>query len=914
MAMIAVKIVLEKLSSLVGEEANLLGGLGKEIEVLQDDLDSMKSFLQDAEARSENDQAVRTWVKQVRDVAYDAEDVLEEFLLRLVPPHGNGFLRCLRTSYHHISQSKARHQLAVQIQRIKDRVRNISQRRSTFSFNDTSAGTSLQEWHDPRRASLYIDEADVVGIENPKALLMKWLVEGEQKLTAVSVAGMGGLGKTTLVKKAFDSHPVKRAFNCHAWVTVSKSFTTEELLRAALKGFLEATKEPAPEGMESMIDFQLVDKLRNHLQQKRYVIVLDDVWSPDAWEAVKYALPDCNNGSRIIFTTRLIDLADSIETTGHVYHLQPLPEREAWTLFCMKAFRGERRGICPEELEEISRSVLKKCGGLPLAIVVIGGLLSKKKRILEWKKVHDNLAAEMKSDCHLGNLERILLLSYEDLPHHLKCCYLYLSAFPEDYLIKRMKLIRLWVSERFVEEKQGLTMEEVAEDYLNELVNRSMIQVAEMDQLNRVRTCSIHDLMREIIQLKSREESLLTVVGESGVAENEKVRRLSIHGNCNNLMSSMRFPYLRSIFLFTRSCTSFRRRFFSCFRLLRVLELEGVPLSSLPPEVVELIHLRYLSLRSTEIKQLPESIGKLKNLEILDLKGTLISSVPKGILEMKHLCQLRNFHYRFESSTYFGNIYGTRVPTEIGRLMSLQKLGTVDINDDIELVKELGKLTQLRRLGVLNLGEQHGTDFCYSLEKLKHLTTLYMLSKGTLEVIKLDSLSSPPEFLQRLYLKCRLLALPQWLASLHHLVKLVLQYSNLKVDPLKALQGLRSLVMLELRQAYDGEELSCDKLGYPKLKKLFCHQLQRLKCIKIADGAMTELRALDIAACWELERVPIGTEHLKNLQDLLLWDMPSEFLERIGRLNGEDFWKVQHISTIKHVYKSGQRWAAETLS
>lgn len=294
----------------------------------------------------------------------------------------------------------------------------------------------------PRLASLYIDEADVVGNENPKDLLVTWLVEGEEKLTSISVVGMGGLGKTTLVKKVYDSQPIRRFFDCHSWVNVSKSFTPMELLQAALKGFLEATEEPSPERIESMTDIQLVGAIKKHLQQRRYVIVFDDVWSANAGEAIKYAFPDCNCSSRIVFTTRLSNLAASIEITGHVYHRQPLPEEEAWTLFCKKAFRGERMAVCPQELQEISQSILKKCEGLPLAIVAIGGLLSKKnKEGWEWKKVHDSLAAELKCDNNLGSLGRILLLSYDDLPYYLKLCYLYLSVFPEDYLIKRMKLI-----------------------------------------------------------------------------------------------------------------------------------------------------------------------------------------------------------------------------------------------------------------------------------------------------------------------------------------------------------------------------------------------------------------------------------------------------------------------------------------
>lgn len=909
--MIAVQIVLEKLASLVTDETYLLGGVHREISELRDDLNSMKSFLQDAEAESESSQVVKTWVNQVRDVACDTEDALEEFMLRFQPHHGRGFIHSLRNCYHYVWQLKGRHRLAVQIQNIKGRIKAISERRDAFSFNKvdevTASSSDLSIWHVHKLGALYIDDADVVGIEKPKNQLIAWLVGGEQKLTAVSVVGMGGLGKTTLVKKAYDSQPIKGRFSCWAWVTVSKSFKVVDLLRVALKGFLEATKEaaPAPEEIDTMGDLLLVDALRNHLQQKKYLIVLDDVWSVNAWEVVKYALPDSNCGSRIIFTTRLGNIAASIEANIHVYHLQPLPEKEAWNLFCMKAFRGEHKGVCPEELKEISQCILKKCGGLPLAIVTIGGLLSRKeKMVLEWKKVYDSLGEEMKSDHNLESLGRILLLSYNDLPYYLKSCYLYLSVFPEDYLIPRMKLVRLWLVERFVQEKRGHTMEEVAEEYLNELVHRSMIQAVEIDPFNRVRTCRVHDLMREIIQSKSREESLMMVMNERSMTVNEKIRRLSIHQSCETFPSGKKYRGLWSLFLFTsgNSFTSFPREFFHGFRLLRVLDLELTPLYEFPSMVVELIYLRYLSLRRTMVREIPESIGKLKGLEILDLKGTLVSTLPVGILKLKQLSQLQNYRFRFISSLHFANTFGMTVPKGIGGLTNLQKLGDIEVNQDTDIVRELGSLTQLRKLGILELTRKDGIDLCSSLARMSHLTSLYMFSISNHETLELGSLLSPPQFLQRLYLKCGLATLPEWITSLCYLTKLVLQYSNLYNDPLRMLQKLPNLIVLELRVAYVGEELYCEARGYPRLKKLGLYLLNQLKCVKVEEGAMSVLRELHIASCRNLEMVPSGIEHLRNLQELLIWDMPHTFLTRIEQNKGEDFCKVQHIPTIKHVY------------
>jgi disease resistance protein RPM1 len=313
------------------------------------------------------------------------------------------------------------------------------------------------------------------------------------------------------------------------------------------------------------------------------------------------------------------------------------------------------------------------------------------------------------------------------------------------------------------------------------------------------------------------------------------------------------------------------------------------------------------------ISELPESIRKLKYLEILDLKRSPVSSLPAGITQLTCLCQLRNYRYIFQSSSFFPDTHGMRVPSGIGRLTSLQKLGSVEVNEDYELVRELGKLTQLRRLGILKLREEQGMDLCYTLDRLKHLTAFYLVSLNNTEFLQFDSLSSPPKYLQRLNLKGCLPALPGWIASLQYISKLVLQYSNLKCDPLKALQKLPSLVVLELRQAYAGEELCCDPSGFSKLKRLGLHELERLRRIRIAKGTMPGLERLDITACTVLETVPDGIENLKNLEDLVLWYMPSTFIKTIESHRGEDFWRVQHITTITRIYESQGRRVSEAL-
>ncbi|KAL7209093.1 hypothetical protein ACSBR1_030776 [Camellia fascicularis] len=222
-----------------------------------------------------------------------------------------------------------------------------------------------------------------------------------------------------------------------------------------------------------------------------------DISKRHNWEAIKHMLPDKNYGSRVILTTRFADIASTCceETDGHVYTLMPLSQEESWTLFCNKTFRGN---LCPPNLKQISLRILERCAGLPLAIVAISGVLATKdqSRIDEWERLYRRLGAELEGNDELESMEKALSLSYNDLPYYLKFCFLYLSIFSDDPRIWCRTVIRLWTAEGFVNAIEGKTIEEVANGYLNELFNRSLIQVAKRYPDGRPSHFHIHDLMR----------------------------------------------------------------------------------------------------------------------------------------------------------------------------------------------------------------------------------------------------------------------------------------------------------------------------------------------------------------------------------------------------------------------------------
>ncbi|KAF8020716.1 hypothetical protein BT93_G1218 [Corymbia citriodora subsp. variegata] len=789
MAESAVSFLVEKLATFVEKEAKLLKGVCGKIEFIRFELESMKAFLKSAESSQEDDPELKVWVKQVREVAHDTEDILDEFMLKLASDHGHGFMRYFHKIKSAMQNLKARHHISSKIDEIKSRVESIAERRQRYNFTEQSASafTRGTSWYDLRVDAFLVEEGDLVGIDEPREEIIKWLVDEEPGLKVLSISGMGGLGKTTLAKRVYDNQ---------------QSPKIENILRDMIVQLHKEIEQPAPQGIESADRIKLNQIVKDFLQQKRYVIVLDDLWDSNALDGIKYAMPNGSFCSRILITTRTADVATGSFNQLTVYNLKYLSPEESWSLFCKKAFCGKP---CPLHLEHLSRQILKKCEGLPLAIVTIGGLLFAKDDH-EWEMISRSLASEFESNDRMQNFRKILSLSYNDLHYNLKSCFLYLGVLPEDHVIECGRLVRLWIAEGFVEEREGMTQEEVAERYLKELINRSLVQIAETTLDGRIKSCRVHDLMHESIISKSRDINFVSFAFE------QKVRRLSIQNTCNNALKQQNLPSLRSLLIFESTTSSSSNEQFvpSGCQLLRVLDLGGSSLHKFPQEIPVLFHLKYLSLRGTKVSVIPRSIGKLQNLETLDIKNTLVSKLPVEITKLKKLqCLLVYSCADFTPSEPFRSVTGFPAPNGIGALAPLQKLCYVKAGGgrSKNTMQELGKLSQLRRLGVTDLKKDDAKELCHSLERMTKLRSLVVVAESGSEVIDLDLLSSPPPLLQRLYIKACLKKLPHWLPLQNNLARVHLRWSRLKSSPLIALQNLPNLVELCLTNAFDGEKL-----------------------------------------------------------------------------------------------------------
>ncbi|CAL5416944.1 unnamed protein product [Camellia sinensis] len=889
MAERAVTSVIQYLGPLLAGEVELLRGVRKEMVSIKAELERIHSFLKDAESRAETgDEGVKIWVKQVRQVAYRIQDVIDEHIL-LVLPKQPGLFGSLHKVTRTITKLKPRHEIASQIQDIKTTIREIKEGadRYGFSTNTLSEHSSNNSkdnmWRDPRLASLFIGDDEVIGIESPKYELISRLVDQNQSQRAViSVVGMGGIGKTTLAKKVYDSQEVVAHFNCKAWITVSQSYKPEELLKTMIKQLSRIYVLP-DEGIES-----LIVKLRGYLSEKRYIIVFDDVWETDFWGSIRHALPKNSDSSRVIITTRSEQVATFCKETSmdHVHELEALSKEKAWELFCKKAFQLDFEGHCPPELEEVSHAIVRKCQGLPLAIAAIGGLLStKNKGISEWQKFYDSMHSELERNPNLTSIRKILLLSYNDLPHYLKSCFLYFGIMPEDYSISYGRLIRLWIAEGFIEEQKGKTTEEVAEECLIELIHRRLVLVSTTKFDGRVGWCQVHDVVREIILSMSEEFSFCQILEENS-SFNDTTRRLSMHMrycNMDKVMESIgKSPVPAN------------------FRLLKVLDLQNAPLHRLHEEVGNLFLLRFLSIRRTQVEKIPKSIGKLHNLQTLDLKHSPVRELPFDISRFHKLRHLLACSRHRESNYLADYIVGVKIHGGIGGLEELQSLWYVRTNHG--LIKELENLRQLRKLGITKLRRKHGRALCTAIEKMKYLKRLSVRASSDDEILDVQYISSPPKYLQYLELVGRLEKLPDWNLKLQNLVTLRLLGSRLtKNDPLKALQVLPSLVRLVLVDAYDAEQLYFEVGRFQKLKQLRLIGFKGLNSVIIEEGALPLLELLTIEPSPQLKEVPSGIHHLRNLKTLEFVDMPEEFIDRMEPKpnQGKDYWIVEHIPHVE---------------
>uniref|UniRef100_A0A0E0BTX0 AAA+ ATPase domain-containing protein n=1 Tax=Oryza glumipatula TaxID=40148 RepID=A0A0E0BTX0_9ORYZ len=606
----AMNTLLPKLGELLVGEYKLQKGVKGEIEELEKELKGMTAALHKvAETLVDQlDQQVKIWASYVRELSYDIEDAIDTFMLK---SKGHEPATSFKKVTNLFNKFKTNHQIHGVIKDIMDQVKKVSERRDRYIVDDNAARPTVVDV-DPRIEAMYRKTTELIGINKPKIELTKRLLEydgsSKQQSNIISIVGFGGLGKTTLANSLFQE--LKAKFDSYCFVSVSLNPDINKILKNILLQLDEKKYSHIDEAWQTK---QLIDKIRDFLNNRRFLCVIDDVWKKPAWDTIKLAVQDAKLGSKIIVTTRNKVVAE--HAGGGVYEMKPLSDDDSRQLFCKRIF--DSNDDCPADLCGVTEKILKKCGGVPLAIITTACLLASKPRnSQEWDKVNKSIGFGLEDNLDVDKMRKILSLSFNDLPFHLKTCLLSLSKYPEDELIRKDRVLL-----QMKHDLQGQACRRL-ESYFSELINRSLIQPMSGDYYwledGKVHACKVHDMVLELINQLSVEEDFVTTYLSDGkctyTTQKKKIRRLSLHNSNKSYASQEAREQLSKL----EDCSGMDKNHLNHLDKLRLL--------------------RFLRLGHYSATELPESIGKLESLETLDIRVKLAQGLMLG--DMKSLQEL----------------------------------------------------------------------------------------------------------------------------------------------------------------------------------------------------------------------------------------------------------------------------------
>ncbi|KAM3224195.1 hypothetical protein ACQJBY_057546 [Aegilops geniculata] len=639
----------------------------------------------------------------------------------------------------------------------------------------------------------------------------------------------------------------------------------------------------------------IIRQLREHLANKRYFFIVDDLWDQGAWEIIRCAFPENGNGSRVIVTTRVEALAISACSCQceYIYRMKPLSTEDSRSLFMKRVFGSEN--MCPSNFEEVSTEILTKCGGLPLAIITIASLLAcrKERSRNDWENIRNSLGAQFAINPTLKEMRSILNLSYMNLPLHLRTCFLYLGMYPEDYWIMRDDIVRKWIAEGLVSNLHGTNLEDVGISYFNELVNRSLIQPIGTGRC----FFKVHDMMLDLILSKCAEDNFNSVAYTSEDMTRlcnctYKIRRLSLISSVDRRKRetvswtvSGSISQVRS-FVWFGDCKSIPR--LSQLKFIRVLSFEQdsyVDSHLDLTAVSQLFHLRYLRVSEYVYAELPSEIQGLVHLDTLDVRN---GSIPSDIVHLPRLSYL--IMSRFDG-----------LPERIGLMESLRTLDGFELVDSsLEAIKGLGKLTNLRNLTLVmgeecticNLEKAKFDALASSICKLRNLKYLGITGLIDDKYDVLGSISDPPALIEEMCVEMwAFLRVPKWIGDLHCLHTLQLGVREMKNDGITILGELPSLVDLSLSfdKCFKEEAVIFGKGLFQVLERLGFYSREGITThVGFEAGAVPKLRKLDLRVDWPQwgGATPVGMEHLLELQQIRL---------TVSRIKKESFEQVKLV-------------------
>ncbi|KAL2658556.1 hypothetical protein AAZV13_03G031100 [Glycine max] len=784
--------------------------LGKKLlQKLETTLRVVGAVLDDAEKKQITNTNVKHWLHAFKDAVYEADDLLDHVFTKAATQNK------VRDLISRFSNRKI-------VSKLEDIVVTLeSHLKLKESLDLKESAVENLSWKAP--STSLEDGSHIYGREKDKEAIIKLLSEDNSdgsEVSVVPIVGMGGVGKTTLAQLVYNDENLEEIFDFKAWVCVSQEFDVLKVTKTIIEA---VTGKPCNLNDLNLLHLELMDKLKD----KKFLIVLDDVWTEDYvdWRLLKKPF---NRGiirrSKILLTTRSEKTASVVQTV-HTYHLNQLSNEDCWSVFANHACLYSELNESTTTLEKIGKEIVKKCNGLPLAAESLGGMLRRKHDIGDWNNILNSDIWELsESEC---KVIPALRLSYHYLPPHLKRCFVYCSLYPQDYEFEKNELILLWMAEDLLKKpRNGRTLEEVGHEYFDDLVSRSFFQRSSTNRSSWSdrKWFVMHDLMHD----------LATSLGGDFYFRSEELGKET---KINTKTRHLSFAKFNSSFLDNPDVVG-RVKFLRTF--LSIINFEAAPFNNEEAPCIimsKLMYLRVLSFRDFKsLDSLPDSIGKLIHLRYLDLSHSSVETLPKSLcnlynLQTLKLCSCRKL---------------TKLPSDMRNVVNLRHLEICETPIK-EMPRGMSKLNHLQHLDFFVVGKHKENG----IKELGGLSNLH----GQLEIRNLENVSQSDE------------ALEARMMDKKHINSLQLEWSRcnnnstnfqLEIDVLCKLQPHFKIESLEIK-GYKGTRFP-DWMGnssYCNMTHLtlrYCDNCSMLPSL----GQLPSLKVLEISRLNRLKTIDAG--------------------------------------------------------
>ncbi|XP_039162137.1 putative disease resistance RPP13-like protein 1 [Eucalyptus grandis] len=695
------QVLFDKLSSLIVAYAQREGFNAALLEDWKGMFLTINAVLVDAEDKQlSNNPLVKLWLDDVRDLAYDMEDLLDELAIKIAQVElkakssTSKGLEKWKSSFFGQDKSSGLnpnlHSLVseTKVQEINGRLKAIVTRKAHLSLRENVVDKS--NYTNKRDPTTSLSEPQFLGREKEEAQIIELLISEVENsnatLSIVPIVGMGGVGKTALAQRVYNDAKVNCCFEKRAWVCVSNVFDVLDITKTILQSITGLSNEG-----EDLNKLQV--KLKDSLSGKKFLVVLDDIWNEkyEKWTAFLKPFEAGAKGSKIIITTRNRNVAS-------ITRASPYPLRELSFDNCISLLAFHALGVTNFEthpaFEMIGKKIAKRCKGLPLAAKMLGGVLRTKSNPDEWEDALNNRIWDLPM-AENDEVLPVLKLSYAHLPSYLKRCFAYCAIFPKDYEIERDELVLLWIAEGFLDgQKAKENNLRLGRNYFDELISRSFLQQSSVDASK----FSMHDLLNDLAK---------SIAGGSCFSSGES--QLAINEDEATLEKARYASFISSEFVTSKCLRAYHR-----MKALRSLMLLGgdfyISNKVLHDLLIELKYLRVLSVCHCDIVEVPNCVGNLEHLRYLNFSYTDIERLPESIVS---LCKLQALILR-------GCRNLSKLSQGITKLVSLQFLDVRGTWNLEEMPMGIGNLKNLTILSKFVVGPEKGLRL-KELKDLPHL-------------------------------------------------------------------------------------------------------------------------------------------------------------------------------------------------